>query len=418
LGGPLKDTSWWQATAGVTYGGLGFREAAAVALPAALASRITVRPLALHMATHAADAGLLTLQQFTRSYDARTRAAFEKLRNLLPTEVHDDLKQLAEEGAAAAAARWEQLQQGEQSRTSGGAGRRPGQYLVLDAGEEDAERPDDAGRTGPGLQALFTQLVDQCLHEALRVEHTAAEAWPDVNRLKELADPGCNHDWLWSLSPNHGPTLTSQEFVDAVRVRLGGGGCDEPVPCRLCNKVLDPSGSHALCCALAEATRGHNAVRDQLHKGARGADPTAELEPLGLIPGHPTLRPADVFTSAAVPGRLSALDVGICSPDAGAAGDDCTESMRLRKLSDYGSHLGALERQNIEYRPMVWSAYGRPHSAATQALRAICRCTARRRGLVKADALYRRTHAAITVEIWRRAARMVAACWPHPTTED
>jgi len=155
-------------------------------------------------------------------------------------------------------------------------------------------------------------------------------------------------------------------------------------------------------------------VRDLLHKAACGADPTAELEPLGLIPGHPTLRPADVFTSAAVPGRLSALDVGICSPDATAAGHDCTESMRLRKLGDYGSHLGTLERQNIEYRPMVWSAYGRPHPAATQALRAICRRTARRRGLAKGDSLYRQTHAAITVEICRRAALMVAACWPLP----
>jgi hypothetical protein len=256
------------------------------------------------------------------------------------------------------------------------------------------------------------------LHEALRLEHTTSEAWTDVNRLQELANPGCNHDWLWSLSANHGPTLTSQEFVDAVRMRLGAGGCDEPVPCRLCNKVLDPAGSHALCCSLAEATRGHNAVRDLLHKTARGADPTAELEPLGLIPGHPTLRPADVFTSAAVPGRLSALDVGICPPDSAAAGDDCTESMRLRKLNDYSSHLGALERQNIEYRPMVWSAYGRPHASTAQALSAICRRTARRRGLVKADTLIRRSHAAITVEIWRRAARMVASCWPQPSEED
>ena len=58
-----------------------------------------------------------------------------------------------------------------------------------------------------------------------------------------------------------------------------------------------------------------------------------------------------------------------------------------------------------EYRSMVGSAYGRPRLAANQALRAICRRTARRRGLARGDSLYRQTHAAITVEIWRPAGR-------------
>ena len=98
---------------------------------------------------------------------------------------------------------------------------------------------------------------------------------------------------------------------------------------------------HASCCATGEATRGHNAVREELHKSAKAADSSAVTEPLGLIPSAPTLRPADVFTSAAISGRLSALDVGICSPEAAAAGDDCTESMRQRKLNDYAAYQGA-----------------------------------------------------------------------------
>ena len=56
---------------------------------------------------------------------------------------------------------------------------------------------------------------------------------------------------------------------------------------------------------------GHNAVRNELHAAASMCDPSAELEPLGLITSHPTLRPADVLTSAALPGRLAALDVGV-----------------------------------------------------------------------------------------------------------
>ena len=113
--------------------------------------------------------------------------------------------------------------------------------------------------------------------------HNEAESLSDVRRLKELVDPHCNHDWLWALSRNHGPTLQDEEFVEAVRFRLGDGGPSEPVACRSCkNGMLDTSGSHALCCPLGEATRGHNAVRNSLHKAAKSADSSAELSHLGL----------------------------------------------------------------------------------------------------------------------------------------
>ena len=48
LSGDLPDHSWWQATTGVTCGGLGLRTAPGVALPAFVASRITCRPLGVH----------------------------------------------------------------------------------------------------------------------------------------------------------------------------------------------------------------------------------------------------------------------------------------------------------------------------------------------------------------------------------
>ena len=56
LGGDLPDTSWLQATTGVTFGGLGFRSAESTALAASLASRITSRPLVCTMAQHYVDA--------------------------------------------------------------------------------------------------------------------------------------------------------------------------------------------------------------------------------------------------------------------------------------------------------------------------------------------------------------------------
>ena len=422
LGGALRDTSWWQATTSVRAGGLGLRESTAVSLPAFLASRITARPLAVDMAQHAADAGLLSVALFIQEYDERTRAAYERLRTHLPDGVHEELRLLVEDGVSAAAERWNRLKEGRSAadgRLTTSPGRRPGTGLVLDAGEEDPEHPTLVrGRTGPGLQAELTALVDKCIIEGLAQELQAAEQFPDERRLREIADPACNHEWLWALSPHHGPTLQDEEYVEAVRLRLGAGGPEEPVPCRLCGGVLDGAGSHAMCCATGEATRGHNAVRKQLHGLARSADSAAEEEPLGLIPSHPTLRPADVFTSAAHPGRLSALDVGVTSPEATGAGDDCTESMRLRKLSDYGPHLAALEGQNIVYHPMVWSAFGRPHAATTKVLRALARQAARRRSFVSSQLLQRRAEAAISVEIWRRAAKMVFACWPRQADAD
>ena len=49
LAGDLPDHSWWQATTGVTVGGLGLRTAVTVALPAFVASRILSRPLVATM---------------------------------------------------------------------------------------------------------------------------------------------------------------------------------------------------------------------------------------------------------------------------------------------------------------------------------------------------------------------------------
>ena len=120
--------------------------------------------------------------------------------------------------------------------------------------------------------------------------------------------------------------------MTAVRLRLGAAGPDSPAVCGRCGTaLLDASAAHALCCA--NSVIGHNAVRDELHAAALPCDPSAEIEPLGLIPSRPTLRPADVFTSAALPGRLAALDVGVASPHAACAGGDCTESMVTTKRS-------------------------------------------------------------------------------------
>ena len=55
----------------------------------------------------------------------------------------------------------------------------------------------------------------------------------------------------------------------------------------------------------------------------------------------------------------------------------------------------------------------RLYFAATEVLCNLCNQTACRRGLVQPSVLQRRAEAAITVEIWRRAAKMTFVCWPR-----
>ena len=147
---------------------------------------------------------------------------------------------------------------------------------------------------------------------------------------------------------------------------------------------------------------------------AQQCDPSAEPEVGGLIPGT-LLRPADVLTTA-LGHATTALDIGICSPDAQHAGVDCADTMYLRKLAYYQPHLAALERQNIDYLPIIWSSYGRPHPRAASVLRTLANRIARRRGTACAGAIYSHLHASITTEIWRRVARQVMTCRPGDAT--
>ena len=127
------------------------------------------------------------------------------------------------------------------------------------------------------------------------------------------------------------------------------------------------------------------------------------------------MRPADVLTSAVSPGLVTALDVGIASPDARNAGEDCTESMRRRKRAVYARYLGAMEGEGVEYKPLVWSCWGREHPETTAVLTQLARQAARRRGVASHAQLLRRTRAQIGAALARRAAAMLRACLAEAT---
>ena len=411
LAGDLPDHSWWQATTGVAVGGLGLRTAVTVALPAFVASRILSRPLVATMVDHFCAAIGASRQTIMAEYDARTDEALSRLASTLPTATALDLLAKLDEAYAEYHLSWQNVLSGSEPAMQDQPPPAPrhARGITPDDGDGDEEHPHSPKRAK--IQGVITACLDSGIREGLLQMHESEGSWAARMRLAELGDSSVDHTWLWRLNPRHGLILEADEYIDSVRFRLGCAGPVEPITCAACNSgILDTGAAHASCCALGEATRGHNAVSSLLHAAAQQCDHTAEMEVPGLIPGT-DLRPADILTSA-LGNAYTALDVSICSPHASEAGADCTQSRVQAKHQYYGPHLDSLLRQNISYRPVVWSAYGRPHPDTLAVLRSLTKSIARKRNVASAEVVFHRLHSSITLEIWRRTARQVRACWP------
>ena len=375
------------------------------------------------MVQHYVDATGEQFNKIMSAYDSRTEDALISLVGTLPADVGVGIVEKLADAADQVTLCWQAIVDGEEEPldTTGRAVDEPGfpRVAITPAdGEGDAEHPTAAtlGKT-LRLQMLITSALDASVRNDLRKHHQDSENHCANRRLDELSDREVSHGWLWHLNKHRGPLLTNEEFLEAIRIRLGCAGPTEPVPCARCGEMLfDSSGSHAACCAIAESTRGHYGVVKQILSRVLICDPSAETEVPGLIPGI-DLRPADILTQALGSG-LTALDVGITSPDALYAGLDCTESMVQRKLEHYSSHLPTLERQNIEYIPLVFSSYGRPNARTVTILRTLSKRISRRRGTVTAQAVYHSLQSAVSTEIWRRAAKQVFHCWPGGSRDD
>ena len=313
-------------------------------------------------------------------YDARTDEALSRLASTLPSATALKLLDKLDEACAESHLLWQNVLSGSEPAMQDQPRPAPrhARGNTPDDGDGDEEHPHTRKRTK--VQGIITAYVDTGVRESLLQMHEGEGSWAARTRLAELSDPNVDHTWLWRLNPRHGPTLDPDEYIDSVRFRLGCAGPAEPVTCAACNSgVLDTGAAHASCCALGEATRGHNAVSSLIHAAAQQCDHTSEMEVPGLIPGT-DLRPADVLTSA-LGNAYTALDVSICSPHALEAGTDCTQSRVEAKLEHYGPHLAALLRQNISYTPIVWSACGRPHPDTLTVLRSLSKSIARKRNM-------------------------------------
>jgi len=418
LDGPLADHSWRQATLGPTEGGLGFRKAERTALSACVASLAAALPMAGEMDASYAQAGVLPAGLLHGTVLRRFEAALDALCCQAGPDAEGEVRRIAAEGFAFLKERWACVCGGHPLPRAGDSDRGSGEGLFLeDAGLADVEHP---ASSAPSLQRRLLGVLDR--HEGARECQRALDEdrLADWQRLTDLRHPNTDHTWLWSLNPAHGPCLDSEEVAAAVRLRLGADQVEQPVVCARCSRVpLLGACTHALCCAGGGETEGHNRVRDSVHALAVLADPSACLEPQGLVASRPWSRPADLLSYAAGPtGGCAAVDVGVACPHECGAGEDACAALVARKRRELGPAVSAeLQAAGIEPLPAAWSCYGRAHPDADALLVRLARRAARRRGLPTAAGLLRRTRARIGVELWRRSVAILRACLPAATPE-
>ena len=289
-------------------------------------------------------------------------------------------------------------------QSAGGGARRPGARLVTDMLDADEEVPSNRTWSGPrGTQRKLHKMIDAAKADELTEKFRLAGQEFDVKRMEDLGHADTDHTWMWSLRQSKQENLPTEEFVTCMRLRLGVPLMEDDRTCVYCNDVvMDMHGHHCHVCAGAESTRGHTAVKDVVLDLAIKADPAAESEPVFLISSRPGLCPADIPSAGAVQGTLVALDVGVTAPSLADGNTDCTAHYRQAKLDKYRRYLPELEAQGVQYRPIIWSSWGRPHPDSTASLKALAARAARRRGLTSGRDIHKQTAAKVGLAIQRR----------------
>ena len=138
------------------------------------------------------------------------------------------------------------------------------------------------------------------------------------------------------------------------------------------------------------------------------ADPGITTEPRGLTASQS--RPADIFTTAAVPGRSAAQDVCVASSNAAAARGDAAQAAFDRKLS-LNCAIRAFTTVSL-----VWTAEGRRHLVVMRTLQYVADIASSRNGqLTSAKSLQRRRKHEIQIALLRWRAAMTRAVLPNPS---
>ena len=117
-----------------------------------------------------------------------------------------------------------------------------------------------------------------------------------MRRLREFRDSSTLHEWLDSSSFKCGAILSSNEFVDFLRLRFGASFTEDASEYGKCGIPVGSRMVHAQCCDRSNATKGRYRVRCCVHKFASIHDPLVQLETIALAASNSQLRLTDIFS--------------------------------------------------------------------------------------------------------------------------
>ena len=270
----------------------------------------------------------------------------------------------------------------------------------------------DHSSNAPQLQAQHSRLSDRIRLRRLKGAHYSQE---QLTRIEDLCHTHVSHNWFCHSDTFAGSVLTPHDNITNVQKRLGTRAWTGFDQCQLCGSFLDPQLEHRETCSTSEATRGHHACVHAVLGGLKLADPGITTRPRGLT--ETQSRSADLFTTAAVPGRSAALDVCVASSNAAAARGDAAQAAFDRKLSFNMHEIPDLRNQGIHYRPFVWTADGRPHPAVTRTLQyAADIASSHNIQQMSAKSLQRSRKHEIEMALLRRRTAMTRPVLPNPST--
>jgi len=407
-----------QASWSVKLGGLGLRQGTMLAFPAHIASLIEAKPYVEWLAREMTLRQLAIARDIGPVVEAATASLLAAAsEGDLRTKLRDAINEAAEAASTRAAA------------TLGTEEPAP----AADRPPERDKPPDPGGGPSGGgggrgnrLQHSLVAAIEE--QQAMQVISglRGSRAEPDVIRCLRLCDLGSSntkHGWLSAVNPAHGPVLSADQFIIALRLRLGipvveYEGAEK---CAECGVRLDDQsvGNHALLCGRGKMVIGHNWVRDHLANLARISDGETSIEATcasALEHSAQRQRPGDILTSATSIGGgvgKAAIDIGIVCPfsqDARAshAKDplDIYRDKKLRLSDDKAKAAG------WTFHPMILSCYGRCHDDAIRIVRRLAQAAARRYGVDTASKIEAAWWSHCSTLIAARAASLVTKCLP------
>ena len=159
--------------------------------------------------------------------------------------------------------------------------------------------------------------------------------------------------------------LRPQEFVLAVKYRLGLAVFDQAGPCPACLKQSDVLGDHVMCCGTGgERIARHNHLRDAIFDTAAAAGLGPVKEGRFLLPGCDR-RPADVLLHNWAQGRDAALDVTVVTPMRQDLVEQAATNPGHALSAKYDEKLNGAEelcrRQGMAFFPLAAETFGGWH---------------------------------------------------------